>query len=98
MGRSDASTPSRRTSLPSLGGTTARPLAMQARRDASLPARNSSGPRTVPLGGDIEVLPGSWGVLVCMPCSSDPGEVRSTRSLWRADAAFRGFDTVGPRG
>ena len=25
-------------------------------------------------------LPGSWGILVCMPCSRDPGEARYTKT------------------
>ena len=43
-------------------------------------------------------LPGSWGVLVCMPRSSDPGEARHTRSLRCAGVAFRSNHDVGPHG
>ena len=72
--------PSRRTSFPSLGGTTLRCSAMQAGSNASLSARNSVGPRADSLPWRRRGLPGSWGVLVCMPCSRDPGEARHTKT------------------
>lgn len=89
---------SRRTSFPSLGGTTMHHLAMQARSDAPLPARTSSGPRTVHSRGGLEILPGSWGVLVCMPCSRTPARPTVPGHLSTVDVAFRYDNDVGPHG
>jgi len=72
--------PSRRTSFPSLGSTTLRCLAMQAGSNASLSARSSVGPRADSFPWRSRGLPGSWGILVCMPCSRDPGEARHTKT------------------
>ncbi len=35
---------------------------------------------------------------MCMPCSKDPGEARSTKTLRCAEVAFRNQHAVGPRG
>ena len=72
--------PSRRTSLPSFGGTTVCRLAMQTGSNTSLSARSSVGPRADSVTWRSRGLPGSWGILVCMPCSRDPGEARHTKT------------------
>jgi len=84
--------------IPSLGGTTARRLAMQVGSNASLPARISTGPRTVSFRGDVKASQVPGESLCACPCSRDPGEARCTKTLRCTGVAFRNQHAVGPRG
>ena len=83
---------------PSLGGTTLRRLAVQARSDASWPARSSSGPRPVPFRGDVEVSQVPGESLCACPAQETPAKPATPRQVRCAEIAFRGYNAVGPRG
>jgi hypothetical protein len=85
--------------IPSFGGTTVRRLAMQTRSDASLPARICfSGPRAVPLCGDVEASQLLGDSLCACPARETPARPATPRQVRCAEIAFRRYNAVGPRG
>src|SRR5512133_3031288 len=91
--------PSRRTSLPSLGGTSVAP----AFRSPGCRVRQpwawswSPGISRRDLPWRRRGLPGSWRTLRERVLLSDPGGIALARPLRRCDAAFRQVNTVGSR-
>ncbi len=83
--------------FPSLGGTTLRRLAMQAWSDASLPARVSTGPRSVPFRGDDEASQVPGESLCACPDQGTPARPTAPRHCGAAEVAFRNQHAVGPR-
>ena len=84
--------------FPSLGGTTLRCLAMQTRSNASLSARSSDGPRTVPFRGDVEASQVPGESLCACPARETPARPATPRQVRCAEVAFRRYNAVGPRG
>lgn len=92
--------PSRRTSLPSLGGT---PLALAGSLLFVAERRHSTGqgslinqsPRSGSTRGDDRALPGSWGTRLHTCPARRPRRDLCARPLQRFGAAFRNSNNVG---
>ena len=91
--------PSRRTSLPSLGGTELRSLVRSRRRpNATAAGQGLWINRLAPRSGLVrrrQGLPGSWGTPCVHALLSDPGGDLCARPSRRFSAAFRYFHHVG---
>ena len=89
--------PSRRASFPSVGGTTVRPFAMQARQARLTCAASGSGPLPDSSVESTRSPRFLGSPLVYAPCSQTPARP-GRQVMRRPDVAFRGCDSVGPRG